>query len=496
MRIMNDLADLFDQLPAPEHHPSFWTNLEAALAETAPADITTTRNEPHLIEVDLSGLDDRSRTPLPDPLRRTLIVAAGIAAAIAALVFGINIIAEDTGPVPVVTDAHTTTIAPPPIVTDGTSTEDGAPLFGLPLEVSQRTDLADGSSIMVTGSERTPGTQIAVIQCHGPTDPVSPAIDNCDLSNFEVLYADESGEFVVEFTARRFITNGKGSVDCADPPPESRCAVSAADTADITNVAILEITFEPESSGTKPPTIGASKTEGLAHDELVTVEGRDFIPGEIVYLSSCPPGVDGFDSCFELRGAYKVVAGADGAFSREIRVSQLTDSLLCANAFFSCYIAAGATRPPNPIEITFAEDAGGSAPTLTPTGPFMDGEVVRFRLPLAGASPGEEFTVQQCRTPGTNDAIMFLTGAAQLDGDVCGRETTGIMGPTGALFELAVAADLDSTDKGAILDCAIPDSSGYSTCEIRVETASYRFPRSPIYFDPTAGTPLSSAPAD
>jgi hypothetical protein len=78
------------------------------------------------------------------------------------------------------------------------------------------------------------------------------------------------------------------------PTPDQRLAedLDREETVDLSRFVLLEVTFDPESTGESIPVIRVSTTEGLDHDELVTVEGNDFVPGEVVRLFSCPPGVE------------------------------------------------------------------------------------------------------------------------------------------------------------------------------------------------------------
>jgi hypothetical protein len=400
---MSDYTNLLNQLPTPDQ----------LLAEDLD------REESEVVDL------RRHRT------RRWLVTAAATAAGILAVIFGLNALDEDSGPLETVDTA--TTRAP-----------------------------------TTTAATTITGTTIAPDET-GPPDG-----------------AEEPDPPAVGFIVRRHITTEVATFDCAVPTDGRVCALAAAETVDLSRFGLLEVTFDPASAGESIPVIRVSKTEGLDHDELVTVEGSDFVPGEVVRLSSCPPGVDGFDSCIEQRGAYKVPAESEGTFATEIRVQQFFESILCGNEFFGCYGAAVATRPPSPVAIEFAGDPSGSTPSVSTIGPFEHLLRVRFDVSLMGATPGEEFAAQLCR----------LDTATLLDGGVCVEQVMGVMGNTGAAFELEMAADFDGellTDGRVTIDCFLTDGrediygnvETIPTCAIRVETPTYLFPSDGITLDPS-----------
>jgi hypothetical protein len=111
---MNDqelpVTDLLAARRITDAGPDFWNDLEAQLAtEPAPIGDSTTLAPAEDVdtEVDSAGTDlgelQRRR------VRRWLIATAATAAALVAIIFGLNALSEDTGPAPVITDTTPST---------------------------------------------------------------------------------------------------------------------------------------------------------------------------------------------------------------------------------------------------------------------------------------------------------------------------------------------------------------------------------------------------
>jgi hypothetical protein len=114
---MSELSDLFDALATPDHEPDFWSQLEAQLA-TQPSPIVDAATIASTPEVDTEvGDGDADLRELHHWRARRWVIATAAAAAIAAIILGLNALTEDTGPAPTITDittSTTTTITVPP----------------------------------------------------------------------------------------------------------------------------------------------------------------------------------------------------------------------------------------------------------------------------------------------------------------------------------------------------------------------------------------------
>ena len=136
---------------------------------------------------------------------------------------------------------------------------------GLPIEFSQPAGLTDDSTVTVTSEGYSPGAQVGVVMCYGPIVQVDepnpePILANCDLSDYALTGADESGAIAVDFNVSRYVTSQHGTGDCADPGPEFYCSIAAGDLSDITNFGLSEVRFATLAGGTPPPVIDLSKS--------------------------------------------------------------------------------------------------------------------------------------------------------------------------------------------------------------------------------------------
>jgi Neocarzinostatin family len=149
----------------------------------------------------------------------------------------------------------------------GSSGSGSSSVCGPPtLTATPSVGLADGQTIIVTGSGFTPFVGVGMVECQeGATGP-----SGCDISTLRELATDGSGSFSTPYTVTRVITTTAGklgankTIDCALSP----CFLGAADVSNYSVAASVAIGFNPKIPpvlrGTLTPTDTVNPHTGVA----------------------------------------------------------------------------------------------------------------------------------------------------------------------------------------------------------------------------------------
>lgn len=150
---------------------------------------------------------------------------------------------------------------------------DGLDSLGHPVVVEPSTGLVDAQTVMVTGSEFPPNTDLGVVMCSGVVEMGGGAAQ-CQLSPFTSVHSHSDGTFETEFPMRRIIVIGGQEVDCAAPPPDgiaNTCVVAVGAINDYDQSGVAPVGFDDSVPAPPPPTLSVTPSDGLVDGDLVTV---------------------------------------------------------------------------------------------------------------------------------------------------------------------------------------------------------------------------------
>ena len=209
------------------------------------------------------------------------------------------------------------------------------------LTVTPDTDLVDGDVVAVHGTGFAPSATVYFCQT---INFAAPGPQDCGVP-LESVQSDEAGEFVANYTVRRFISPGF-PVDCAQPGPA--CVIGASDTLAAPAFPFALLGFRPQP----PPTVTVTPDTDLVDGDVVAVHGISFTPGDPVFICQ---GVG--TTCYGPSETVQVDPA--GAFSVSFTVQRfVTTSGLtrtdCAAPSVSCSMTYGASTASGMVPIGFA----------------------------------------------------------------------------------------------------------------------------------------------
>ena len=218
------------------------------------------------------------------------------------------------------------------------ATDGLAPLAVPGLSVSPAEDLADGDTVLITGSGLPPDAMVHLSLCS--LDPSTcwgigaPGGEPSGGSGEAPapLVTDGAGGFEVPAAVWRHLPGPEPGtyVDCALSPCVVRATVAGpapgGGTAEATAApAPVRLGFRGGGEGPRPGSIAVSPTEGVEVGDTVVVTGAGFSPGEQVSVVQCatrgPVGVSP-ELCEGISLALVEVAG-DGGFEASVEVVAL-----------------------------------------------------------------------------------------------------------------------------------------------------------------------------
>ena len=220
----------------------------------------------------------------------------------------------------------------------GTGERVGEPVdsLGLALTIDPATKLSDGQVVRVSGEGFLPNASVGWSQCwQAGLDELGQAA--CDPRSHGGGSADADGLLAGETTAWRILVVGGREIDCAT----DTCIFAAGSLDDLAHSGTVVADFDPAVPPAPRPVLAATPTEGLRHDDVVTVtidglapEGyiaQCLTPGELELAGQwCAPGTveqtdrgqlvvsrviwrdDGRIDCADVPGTCEIVARTDG----------------------------------------------------------------------------------------------------------------------------------------------------------------------------------------
>jgi hypothetical protein len=214
------------------------------------------------------------------------------------------------------------------------------------------TDLRDGQTITVSGTDFSPNALIEIVECETAGSSAS-----CDPDTGYPADADSDGTFSTPYPVTRVIDDGGGPVDCA----VSSCVIMAVNPEEADQEATTPIAFADVPI--KTPTLAASPSTVLDDGATVTVSGKGFHPHDVIGLTECVAGsTDGSECVAEagLGNSGEVKANGAGRFSTTFNVSRI---LTLFGATIDCAQAPGCV-----IGAIDLEGLSGSVTAAAPIG--------------------------------------------------------------------------------------------------------------------------------
>ena len=327
-----------------------------------------------------------------------------------------------------------TTVAGGPnarVVATPISFDASAPLPPPPtISVTPAVDLVNGQTVAVTGADFAPGEMLVLSEC------LTGQIESCSYGG-RVITADATGAFSASFTARRGVAGGEpfSVVDCASAPQQCSVVAFGFSAGDL---AAQPVDFDP-SVPLPTPVVSVTPQFDLADRAVVHVHASGLPPGDHIMVSECPADAPkGPFVCGKVFPPAILTADADGEIDTHLRVQRdlpagyfgfviiddaTTDAAgNCADAVGTCImrvqslddLLVGADVP-----LGFDPTAVAPPPalTLTPAGPFVDGQSVEVHG--SGFTPSALLGMAQCRpdTEGCDNDSLYTEFRADGEGN-------------------------------------------------------------------------------
>ena len=466
-----------------------------------------------------------ARVPASSP-RRTPGRLLTVAAAVAVLVGSVAVLSDrngDDGRSRLELDEDGNKLpTPQPGTLTPLGPRDGKDSIQLPLTITPAAvGLRDGDTVTVSAPGFQPGETVGLVQCAqeagGETREQRGGIDACDISPYTSITADEAGVATGDYQVQRFLTTPlTGTVDCAEAA--ERCLVALGALNDYDRSGGFGITFAApgpnDPAGPEIPTLVVTPADGLAHGDVVHVEGVGYPPGTQVGLQVCakdpagcwdtgellaPPSTDPNGECSEGCRGVGLLVSSDGLISGDVPVwrflpgAQPGTYIDCALSECTLRVVLEADTAPAPAALGFIGGGDGPIPPAVAVDPSTDleiGQAVVVRG--AGFESGAQVGINLCVTG--PDGTEF--------GCIQGGNDTPVVDDDGTF-----AVEFELTDLGQIgeysattVSCAdgvpcppamsIPACDNVqSICSIRVDVYAEGYVLQPTF--PPAPVPIS-----
>ena len=340
--------------------------------------------------------------------------------------------------------------------------------------VSPNTDLQDGQTVQVDATGYTPNASVGTAQCRaGATD-----VSDCDLGHSIITTSDGDGAWSASLVVGARSRVGSEVVDCREA---GACVIGAARTSDYKEQAGSSLAFAPGIVLPPPPSVSATPDSDLVHDQLVTLTGTGFAPGDHVYAQQCVDR-DPYAVCSFTFAPGDIVADDTGTATTPFTVERLIgypgEQLVdCADA--RCYLQMSSQNDQfatGRAELEF--DPDGALPPRPTASASPHRDLVHdqtIEITGSGFSPFEDLRISQCSVaadpypvcsyPGITGPIpvpIGLTAGGQVDGDgnlsatFNVRRQLGYPGPGGFVVDCAEKPGCGSGTSGS-------NASGMST---------------------------------
>lgn len=210
------------------------------------------------------------------------------------------------------------------------------------LTATPDTDLFDGDVVALRGTGFAPSATVYFCQT---VNIAAPEPGDCGVP-VQSVQSDATGEFVVSYTVRRFISPRGSPSDCARPGLS--CVIGASDTVAGPGLPYAPLTFWPQP----PPTVTVTPNTELVDGDVVSVHGSGFVPAETVLLCQ-----GGGTSCSAPSETVQVDAAGEFSSSFTVRRFVTTSGSTrtdCAAPSALCSINHAASTGSGAVPIIFA----------------------------------------------------------------------------------------------------------------------------------------------
>ena len=148
------------------------------------------------------------------------------------------------------------------------------------LVVTPSTDLLNGQTVTVTGTDYPANSMVALIECLDPptTDPF-----NCSYATATYTMSDGFGSIATPMAVRRIVRFDGTSTDCATA---GACVILSA-VQEVGDGATASIQFDGSVPPPPPPSVTVTPNTDLLDGDTVTVTGADFTPDATVVVLQC-----------------------------------------------------------------------------------------------------------------------------------------------------------------------------------------------------------------
>jgi hypothetical protein len=367
---------------------------------------------------------------------------------------------------------------------------DGKDSIRLPVTVEPNRDVADGTTVTVSGEGFVPGERVGIVQCAseagGDTPEARGGVDGCNVGGVQYADADANGVATGTIVVRRVLTTPlTGTVDCSIEADRCIVAMGALNDYDRSGGFGIEV-----RGGGEPiaiPEVTVSPAEGLADGDVVTVSGVGLVPGDQIGFSVCSSDPV---SCWDTTPAgeeWGTTVAPDGTFTAQVPVWRyLPGAAEQPGTYVDCAVSpcslrlSGESTPP-PVRLAFLPGGEGPrAPALAvePADGLAPGDEVVARG--AGFAPGWYVNLSLCSAPVDEPTlhsmcIPFDTGQPPRVGDD-GRFAVEARVPDPAAWSEGMTEQCDSGGRCIAVE-AEPSGTPFcdavaTRCTIHVDTWS------------------------
>ncbi len=231
------------------------------------------------------------------------------------------------------------------------------------ITVTPSTDLLDGQTVTIEGSDFDPNSSYGVVQC---VEPPSVTGSNCDLSNLGSANTDNFGSFITTLTVSRLLYVGDTVVDCADP---GACVLGVG-SGDPSDGDSAPIQFDPMPPLPPPALLTVTPDTGLVDGQFVQVHGTGYRRNSSIGIVQCRPDPGANGAGRDLSNLTFLQVGSDGTFTTSIRVHRFLNvdvGIVDCAVPEACIIGAGPSGGGPPGDEAFILFAGDPGPTSTST---------------------------------------------------------------------------------------------------------------------------------
>lgn len=344
------------------------------------------------------------------------------------------------------------------------------------LSVTPDTDLVRGQTVSVAGSGFGI-TRVVVGQCPAGV----PDAFSCSNGGLRVFTPDASGTFSGDFIVHRTTYQPAGPLDCAS-------ATGACDlvVADLSGNVLARHSLAFDASAPLPVLdVVVTPSTGLLHNQVVSVTGAGFVPGDGLYLRQCAE-TDLYCSGRVVPVTVDASGGFTGSFTVRLRVAD------AAGGVTNCIVTSCVIRAESFADSDYRTSV---AITFDPTQPVPPDPSIHV-VPSTGLLHDQEVTVT-----GTDFEPQNYVQINQCDSDTqryCGEFLNSVQADGAGAFSTTVKVSrlVASTTSftPSITDCALAScwvsATGYASEDGFPMTA-----RTAIAFDdsvPPPPTPTAS----